>query len=132
MALPLQPGSDIGSRLHLSVVLSYGNVLKDDDLKYSVTKRADKKNSYLSTLFPLQSYAMKGGIPRKDVRTISYGPQHKGKQETADEKLCWKTSPICKSNPRKKTIRRKIHLLLLPSSYGWCIDENNQHNSPRP
>ncbi|KAK7291006.1 hypothetical protein RIF29_05838 [Crotalaria pallida] len=63
-----QPGSDIGSRLHLSVVLSYGNVLKDDDLKYSVTKRADKKNSYLSTLFPLQSYAMKGGIPRKDVR----------------------------------------------------------------
>ncbi|KAL1353472.1 hypothetical protein HN51_017405 [Arachis hypogaea] len=63
-----QPGSDVGSRLHLSVVMSYGNVLEGDDSKYSVSKRADEKNSYLSELFPLQSYAMKGGSPRKDVR----------------------------------------------------------------
>lgn len=63
-----QPGSDIGSRLHLSLVMSYGNVLEDDDSKYSLLKRVDEKNSYLSMLFPLQSYAMKGGIPLKDVR----------------------------------------------------------------
>ncbi|OIW15006.1 hypothetical protein TanjilG_28265 [Lupinus angustifolius] len=63
-----QPGSDIGSRLHLSLVMSYGNVLEDDNLKYSVSKRGDEKNSSFSTLFPLQSYAMKGGFARKDVR----------------------------------------------------------------
>lgn len=63
-----QPGSDIGSRLHLSLVMSYGNVLEDDGSKYSLLKRVDEKNSYLSLLFPLQSYAMKGGIPRKDIR----------------------------------------------------------------
>ncbi|KAK7383311.1 hypothetical protein VNO78_28985 [Psophocarpus tetragonolobus] len=63
-----QPGSDISSRLHLSVVMSYGNVLEGDDSKLSVSKRVDGKNSHLSVLYPLQSYAMKGGIPRKDVR----------------------------------------------------------------
>ncbi|OIW19843.1 hypothetical protein TanjilG_24830 [Lupinus angustifolius] len=63
-----QPGSDIGSRLHLSVVMSYGNVLEGDDLKYSVSKKEDEKNSYLSALLPLQSYSIKGGIHRKDVR----------------------------------------------------------------
>ncbi|MED6144468.1 hypothetical protein PIB30_015895 [Stylosanthes scabra] len=63
-----QPGSDVGSRLHLSVVISYGNVLDGDDSKYSVSTRAEEKNSYLSELFPLQSYTMKGGNPRKDVR----------------------------------------------------------------
>ena len=31
-------------------------------------KWVDEKNSHLSVLYPLQSYAMKGGIPRKDVR----------------------------------------------------------------
>ena len=63
-----QPGSEIGSRLHLSVVMSYGNVLDGDDSKYSVSKRVDEKNSYLSGLFPMQSYTMKGGSPQKDVR----------------------------------------------------------------
>lgn len=63
-----QPGSDIGSRLHLSVVMSYGNVLEGDDSKFPVSKRVDEKNSHLSVLYPLQSYGMKGGIPRKDVR----------------------------------------------------------------
>ncbi|CAL0332720.1 unnamed protein product [Lupinus luteus] len=63
-----QPGSDIGSRLHLSVVMIYGNVLEGDGLKYSVSVKEDEKNSYLSALFPLQSYAMKGGIHQKDVR----------------------------------------------------------------
>lgn len=63
-----QPGSDISSRLHLSLVTSYGNVLKDDESKFSVLKSVDEKNSYLSTLLPLQSYTMKGETPRKDVR----------------------------------------------------------------
>ncbi|TKY57965.1 hypothetical protein E2542_SST15020 [Spatholobus suberectus] len=65
------PGSDISSRLHLSLVMSYGNVLEGDDSKFSVLKRVDEKNSHLSVLYPLQSYAMKGGIPRKDVRHYS-------------------------------------------------------------
>ncbi|XP_028796106.1 uncharacterized protein LOC114751611 isoform X2 [Neltuma alba] len=63
-----QPGSDISSRLHLSVVMSFGNVLEDDHSKFSVSKSFNEKNSYLSTLFPSQSYAMKGETPRKDVR----------------------------------------------------------------
>ncbi|XP_054819409.1 uncharacterized protein LOC129318590 [Prosopis cineraria] len=62
-----QPGSDISSRLHLSVVLSFGNVLNDDDTKFSVSKSFDE-NSYLSKLFPSQSYTMKGETPRADVR----------------------------------------------------------------
>ncbi|XP_061374732.1 uncharacterized protein LOC133316948 [Gastrolobium bilobum] len=66
-----QPGSDISSRLHFSLVMSYGKVLQDDDSKFSVLKRKDEKNSYLSMLYPLQSYAMKGGVPRKDVRLHS-------------------------------------------------------------
>ncbi|XP_027330241.1 uncharacterized protein LOC113846328 [Abrus precatorius] len=66
-----QPGSDISSRLHLSLVMSYGNVLEGDDSKFSVSKRVEEKSSYLSVLYPLQSYAMKGGVPRKDVRQHS-------------------------------------------------------------
>lgn len=66
-----EPGSDISSRLHLSVVTSYGNVLEGDDSKFSVSKREDEKNSHLSVLYPLQSYAIKGGVPRKDVRHYS-------------------------------------------------------------
>lgn len=63
-----QPGSDVSSRLHLSLVMSYGKVLEDDESKFPVSKRVDENNSYLSLLYPLQSYAMKGGVPRKDVR----------------------------------------------------------------
>ncbi|KAL2317906.1 hypothetical protein Fmac_031782 [Flemingia macrophylla] len=66
-----QLGSAISSRLHLSVVMSYGNVLESDDSKFSVLKREDEKNSPLSLLYPLQSYAIKGGIPRKNVRHYS-------------------------------------------------------------
>ncbi|KAJ7958347.1 hypothetical protein O6P43_019089 [Quillaja saponaria] len=63
-----QPGSDIGSRLHLSVVMSYGNVSGDNNTDLSVLKAVDERNSYLSKLFPQQSYTMKGEIPRKDIR----------------------------------------------------------------
>ncbi|KAF7817394.1 uncharacterized protein G2W53_031363 [Senna tora] len=61
-----QPGSDISSRLHLSVVMSYGNVSMYDSSKFSVSKSGE--NSHLSTLLPSQSYTMKGEIPREDVR----------------------------------------------------------------
>lgn len=63
-----QPGSDVGSRLHLSVVMSYGKVLENDESRFSVSNNVDEKHSCFSTLYPLQSYAMKGGVPRKDVR----------------------------------------------------------------
>lgn len=64
-----QPGSEIGSRLHFSVVLSYGSVSEDDDSsKLSISSGKDEKNSALSMLFPRQSYTMKGEIQRKDVR----------------------------------------------------------------
>lgn len=62
-----ESGSDVGSRLHLSVVMSYGKVLEEDESRFSVSK-VDEKDSGFSTLYPLQSYAMKGGVPRKDVR----------------------------------------------------------------
>ncbi|KAI4316532.1 hypothetical protein L6164_024509 [Bauhinia variegata] len=63
-----QPESDISFRLHLSLVMSYGNILADDNSKFSVLKSFDAKNPNLPDLFPCQSYTMKGEIPRKDVR----------------------------------------------------------------
>lgn len=63
-----QPGSEIGSRLHLSLVMSYGNVFKDDECNLSVLTSKDVKNSDLSALFPRQSYTMMGEVPRNDVR----------------------------------------------------------------
>lgn len=69
-----QPGSEIGSRLHLSLVMSYGNIFKDDDCSLSVLNTKDVKNSDLSVLFPRQSYTMKGEIQRNDVRWVkNYG-----------------------------------------------------------
>jgi hypothetical protein len=63
-----QPGSEISSRLHLSLVMSYGNVPEDDDPNLSVLIAKDEKNSDLSVLFPRQSYTLRGEKPRKDVR----------------------------------------------------------------
>lgn len=63
-----QPGSEISSRLHLSLVMSYGNVPEDNDPKLSVFINKDEKNSDLSVLFPRQSYTVRGENPRKDVR----------------------------------------------------------------
>ncbi|PON56344.1 rhomboid family protein [Parasponia andersonii] len=64
-----QPGSEIGSRLHFSVMLGCGSISEDNDsskLSFSIYK--DEKNSKLSELFPRQSYTMKGENQRKDVR----------------------------------------------------------------
>lgn len=63
-----QPGNEISSRLHLSVVLSYGSVSEDDDSNLSVLLNKDERNSALTSLFPRQSYTMKGENQRKDVR----------------------------------------------------------------
>ncbi|KAL9443285.1 hypothetical protein AB3S75_016611 [Citrus x aurantiifolia] len=63
-----QPAGEVGSRLHLSVVLSYGQVLEADNSNLSVLISIDEKSSDLSALFPRQSYTMKGETPRNDVR----------------------------------------------------------------
>ncbi|KAI9192463.1 hypothetical protein LWI28_023214 [Acer negundo] len=64
----VQPGSEVGLRLHLSVVLSYGYVMEADQSNLSILIPKDDKNSNLSKLFPRQSYTMKGENPRNDVR----------------------------------------------------------------
>ncbi|KAL3818959.1 hypothetical protein ACJIZ3_004864 [Penstemon smallii] len=61
-----QPGSDISSRLHMSVIMSYGTTLSDDHLKFLVPE--PKNNGELSLLIPRQSYTMKGGKPRENIR----------------------------------------------------------------
>ncbi|KAB1219801.1 hypothetical protein CJ030_MR3G009443 [Morella rubra] len=63
-----QPGSEISSRLHLSLVMSFGNVTDDNNTNLSVLITKDEKKSDLSALFPRQSYTMRGENPRKDVR----------------------------------------------------------------
>ncbi|TQD77463.1 hypothetical protein C1H46_037000 [Malus baccata] len=63
-----QPGSEVSSRLHLSVVLNYGKVSENDVTNLSVSIRIDDENSDLARLIPRQSYTMKGQNPRKDVR----------------------------------------------------------------
>lgn len=63
-----QPGSEIGPRLHLSVIMSYGSVSDADNLDFSVLVSDDKRNSDFSALFPRQSFTMKGEKQRDDVR----------------------------------------------------------------
>ncbi|XP_041993998.1 uncharacterized protein LOC121744508 [Salvia splendens] len=62
------PGSNIGSRLHVSVIMSYGATLGDKDLELSVSNAGKKGDSELSHLFPRQSYMMKAGKPRENIR----------------------------------------------------------------
>ncbi|KAM7507535.1 hypothetical protein LguiA_017988 [Lonicera macranthoides] len=63
-----QPGSEIACRLHASIVLSYGAVTEDDDPSLSVLTPNPNNKSDISLLFPRQSYTVKGGNPRKNVR----------------------------------------------------------------
>ncbi|XWS72460.1 hypothetical protein CRYUN_Cryun02cG0041600 [Craigia yunnanensis] len=65
--LVAQPGTEIGSRLHLSLVMGYGYV-KADDSGLSVLSPNCEKNPHLSALFPHQSYTMRGENPRIDFR----------------------------------------------------------------
>ncbi|XP_009631165.1 uncharacterized protein [Nicotiana tomentosiformis] len=62
------PGTEVGSRLHMSVVLSYGVVREDDDSMYSIADARPENNSKLSRIFPRQSYTIKEGKPRPNVR----------------------------------------------------------------
>lgn len=63
-----QPGSEVGSRLHLSLVMSYGFVTEVDTTNLSVLVPKDEMNPDLSMLFPRQSYTVKGEKLRNDVR----------------------------------------------------------------
>ncbi|CAA2975910.1 Hypothetical predicted protein [Olea europaea subsp. europaea] len=63
-----QPGTDIGSRLHTSVIMSYGAALEDDNSKFSVSDANQKNNFGVPQLYPRQSYTMKGGKPQANVR----------------------------------------------------------------
>ncbi|KAL7150824.1 hypothetical protein ABFS83_05G139400 [Erythranthe nasuta] len=59
---------EVGSRLHMSVIMSYGAIVGDDDLKLSVFDNKLENGSEFSGVFPRQSYTMKGGKPRENVR----------------------------------------------------------------
>lgn len=66
-----QPGSEISSRLHLSLVMSYGDISARDSLQYSVLMSKDGWNSDLSKLYrPRQSYTVQGELPREDIRYL--------------------------------------------------------------
>ncbi|KAL7164561.1 hypothetical protein ACSBR2_040460 [Camellia fascicularis] len=58
--------AEISTRLHMSLVMSYGLVSENNDPNLSVICK-DEKNSDLSLLFPRQSYTVKGMNLRKDV-----------------------------------------------------------------
>ncbi|XP_074317317.1 uncharacterized protein LOC141653448 [Silene latifolia] len=62
-----KPGSEVGSRLHLSIVMSYGNDSKDDPT-LSLESLAEGNNSDLRCLFPRQSYTLKEVDLRSDIR----------------------------------------------------------------
>lgn len=62
-----QPESEIGSRLHLSVVMSYVESVDDDDSSL-LQLSSQKKNSNLSLLYHRQSYTMKGANPLNNIR----------------------------------------------------------------
>lgn len=62
-------GSEIGSRLHCSVVMSYGAISKDDNnCSLSLLPLKDENSNGLSVLFPSQSYTVKEGKIRSNVR----------------------------------------------------------------
>nr|GMD95877.1 uncharacterized protein LOC109158375 [Ipomoea batatas] len=63
-----QPGTGVGSQLHLSVLLSFGAVLENENSSFSVASNRHENNPELSALFPRQSYTLKGGKPRENVR----------------------------------------------------------------
>ncbi|CAA7039796.1 unnamed protein product [Microthlaspi erraticum] len=64
-----QPGSEIVSRLHLSLVLSYGSVTDKDVSVFPVkTPQEEGINPAFAGLVPRQSYTMRGEKTRDDVR----------------------------------------------------------------
>ncbi|XP_043708451.1 uncharacterized protein LOC122657718 [Telopea speciosissima] len=63
-----QPGSEVGSRLHVSIIMSYGAVSNDEDPNLSMLISQKGINSNLSLLIPRQSYTMKGGNLLNNIR----------------------------------------------------------------
>ncbi|KAL8499090.1 hypothetical protein ACS0TY_022167 [Phlomoides rotata] len=63
-----QSDSDVGSRLHTSVILSYGATVGDNDLEFSVSNNNHKNANELSFLIPRQSYMTKAGKLRENIR----------------------------------------------------------------
>ncbi|GER32548.1 hypothetical protein STAS_08613 [Striga asiatica] len=62
------PETDVGSRLHMSVVLSYGATSGDSDLEFSFVDAKSKSNAETLPFYPRQSYMMKSGKPRENIR----------------------------------------------------------------
>ncbi|KNA04544.1 hypothetical protein SOVF_198730 [Spinacia oleracea] len=62
-----QHGSEIASRLHLTLIMSYGAVTVDDP-NLSLLSLHDENDSDLQSLFPRQSYTLKGANPRNGIR----------------------------------------------------------------
>ncbi|PIN02511.1 hypothetical protein CDL12_24977 [Handroanthus impetiginosus] len=63
-----QSETDISSRLHISVVMSYGATIYSDHIEFSISDIKPRNNSELSPIFPRQSYMVKGGKPRENIR----------------------------------------------------------------
>lgn len=62
-----QPGSEMGSRLHLSLIMSYGAEMENDP-NLSLVSLYDGNQSEYSSLSPRQSYTLKGVNLRKGIR----------------------------------------------------------------
>lgn len=63
-----QPGSEVVSRLHLSLVLSYGSVTDKDVSVFPIKTPQEDINPAFAGLVPRQSYTMRGEKTRDDVR----------------------------------------------------------------
>lgn len=62
-----QPGSEIASRLHLTLIMSYGAVVADHP-NQSLISLYGGNNTNLQSIFPRQSYTLKGVAPRNGIR----------------------------------------------------------------
>eukprot|EP00262_Sarcandra_glabra_P013274 TRINITY_DN3638_c0_g2_i1.p1 TRINITY_DN3638_c0_g2~~TRINITY_DN3638_c0_g2_i1.p1 ORF type:complete len:194 (+),score=32.25 TRINITY_DN3638_c0_g2_i1:38-583(+) len=63
-----QPCSEVGSRLHFSLVMSYGTVSESENHSSSILVSQMETNSFFSMLRPSQSFTMKGGSLLKNIR----------------------------------------------------------------
>lgn len=63
-----QPGADVGSRLHMSVIMSYGAVSSDDQDIFTISASNREYKPDLALLVPRQSYTLKEGKERMDLR----------------------------------------------------------------
>ncbi|GAA0164835.1 hypothetical protein LIER_20380 [Lithospermum erythrorhizon] len=63
-----QPGTEIGSRLHMSVIMSYGAVSSDDKDNFPISTSNHEYKPDLAQLVPRQSYTLKEGKERSNLR----------------------------------------------------------------